>query len=72
MKTFFVIGIMIAALAGCDKGLHTGELKDCAGIPPNQREDAARAIKGLSGEKAAEELSTKFNISLEAARQCVK
>lgn len=74
MKYLIIVG-MFAALLGCkeDKGLHTGAaLQDCASIAPNQREDAARTIKGLSKEDAAAALAQKFSISESAARECLK
>lgn len=77
MKIFTVAAVALAAvtLAGCfhDKGLHTGQAiaKDCV-IPKSQHEDAARAVKGLAGDAAVQALVTKFSISPEAAKDCLK
>lgn len=77
MKIVIVIATFtfLAALAGCkeDKGLHTGAtLQDCASIAPNQREEAARSIKGMGREDATRVLAAKYGATPEAAGQCLK
>lgn len=71
----FVALVTTGLLAACgDNGKHTGQLlQDCAAIQPNQREDAATAIKGMtSRDQAVAALAAKFNITPEAAKACLK
>jgi hypothetical protein len=75
MRKIILATIAVTVLAGCnhDKGLRVGTtLKDCAAISANQREEAARSIKGMSRDDATRVLAAKYGVSVEAAGQCLK
>lgn len=79
MKNIVLVLMAVSALvlAACDdknKGNKVGlTLQDCASIMPNQREDAARAVKDAKDKaEAAKILATKFNITEAAATACLK
>lgn len=75
MNKIFLLPLIGVALAGCleEKGLKVGTiLQDCASIAPNQREEAARAIKGLKRDDAIRVISAKYGVSAAAAGDCLK
>lgn len=65
---------VMAAKCSNDSGLHTGqELQDCAAIQPNQRQEAATAIKNApTRTDALNVLVAKYGITIEAAKGCLK
>lgn len=74
MNKIALILLIGLALAACEqKGLKVGwVLQDCSSIAPNQREEAARAIKGMLRDDAVRVIAAKYGVSEPAASECLK